>query len=103
MIRDGVRRCDLCASEILGTKGADICFICGLCIDEARDNFMDDRVRNRQQRRGYGSSASVLPQSLPRPQAATVASNDDSTARPWHLFGRKVHGRGADVLFRSRR
>jgi len=30
MIYQGVRRCDLCSSEILGRGGADVCYLCWL-------------------------------------------------------------------------
>jgi hypothetical protein len=30
MVHEGTRRCDLCASEILGHGGTDICLICRL-------------------------------------------------------------------------
>ena len=34
MVRYGTRRCDLCASEILGRGGADICVICRIAMEE---------------------------------------------------------------------
>jgi hypothetical protein len=35
MVREGTRRCDLCASEILGHGGADICVVCRISREEA--------------------------------------------------------------------
>lgn len=54
MIRDGVRRCDLCASEMLGTKGADICYICCLCMDESRGG-VEDWVCDHRELESYAS------------------------------------------------
>lgn len=34
MVRNGVRRCNLCAAEILGHNGEDICVICRICAEE---------------------------------------------------------------------
>ena len=37
MVRNGTRRCDRCASEMLGRGGADICVICRIAKEEAAD------------------------------------------------------------------
>ena len=34
MIYRGVRRCDECSSEILGSRGRDICYICQVLAEE---------------------------------------------------------------------
>ena len=46
MIRFGVRRCDLCASEMLGRGGPDICFMCQLCEEDKADAPADEQAAN---------------------------------------------------------
>ena len=40
----GVRRCDVCSSEMLGRGGRDICYLCQLLIEEDPDVLADDNL-----------------------------------------------------------
>ena len=42
MIYEGIRRCDLCSSEILGRKGMDVCYLCRLMINGDSDVVDDE-------------------------------------------------------------
>ena len=44
MIYEGVRRCDLCSSEILGRRGMDVCYLCRLMINGDSDVVDDEEV-----------------------------------------------------------
>ena len=42
MVYEGIRRCDLCSSEILGNRGMDICYLCRLLINGDSDVVDDE-------------------------------------------------------------
>jgi hypothetical protein len=43
MVYQGVRRCDMCSSEMLGRGGCDICYLCKLLIEEDADVAADEK------------------------------------------------------------
>jgi hypothetical protein len=75
MIRFGVRRCDLCASEMLGRGGPDICFMCRLC-EEDKAGAADEKQAANVAYLPWARTASRW-----HPQR-TGAANDDHGPRP---------------------
>ena len=67
MIYEGVRRCDLCSSEILGRRGMDVCYLCRLLINGDSDIVDDEEVT-------HGRNVVMFPQR--RARAPMTVSGD---------------------------
>ena len=80
MVHEGIRRCDLCASEILGHGGADICLICRLAMEEDADPGGAGSAERWEEIEGFSLTA-VIGRSHIAPDEATAA-NDESKRPP---------------------
>src|SRR5262245_59441206 len=82
MVRNGTRRCDLCASEILGQGGADICVVCRISMEEDPDYELQARreLEALTQEEGFALTAVVGRLDLPADEV--VAANDNLESRP---------------------
>ena len=89
MFYRGVRRCDLCASELLGQRGDDICLICRLAME---DDAVSDRAHEAEEREEVEEFAltAVIGQSHIAASEA-VAANDEAKG-PLERARRKVRG-----------
>ena len=90
MIRHGTRRCDLCASEMLGHGGADICVICRIAMEEDPDYGVQAcHEVDWAETEGFALNAIVGTSDVAANHAA--AANDEPTTQPLHP--RRSHAR----------
>ena len=95
MVRYGTRRCDLCASEILGHGGADICVICRIAMEEDPEfGVQAGHEADWAETEAFALDAIVGTSPLAADHA--VAANDDTNGRPSHA--RRAHARRRSEL-----
>ena len=82
MVRNGTRRCDLCASEILGRSGVDICVICRVALEDDVDHQVTETLAEVE---GFGLTAVVGRSYVGLDRV--VAANDERPAKraPHHV------------------
>ena len=87
MIYKGIRRCDLCAAEILGHGGADICVVCRVAMEEEDDLRQTCAPDDWEAVEGFSLAAVVGRSDVAASEV--VAANDDRVPRQSTRHGRR--------------
>ena len=84
----GVRRCDVCSSEILGHGGADVCYLCRLIAagdpDVVGGGNLEQSARSLlvvEGRRQFPLAARTRATALPRPTLHVIGGLHSSSAK----------------------
>ena len=90
MVLNGTRRCDLCASQILGHGGADVCVVCRIAMEEDPDYGLQAcHEVDWAETEGFSLSAIVGTSDVAAGHA--LAANDEPKTRRVHA--RRAHER----------
>ena len=89
MVRNGTRRCDLCASEILGGGGADVCVVCRIAMEEDPEHGLEVcHELDWSETEAFALTAVVGTSEVAANHA--LAANDELKNPPAHT--RRAHG-----------